>query len=371
VQVLLPPTRSTCTSAGSGAPSGRRGSSARFGGSAIPWRRSRRPPLAFDRDRLVRRWRTTTAAATAGLVVCAVGATGALVAVGPGDAWWACALVAAAASAVAVPLARRAQRPAKMFLAQQDRLIASALHELQGPLAQLRAVAESPLGRGEEVDDPYAALHQVVTIAGDAGHTIYDLFDLALLASGAQDIEREALRLDEVVQEAITERLGSMALQGQAVHLDMEPVTVLGHRGLLRRAVVNLVLNAIRHGRHRATRPTVTVTVRQDHLCVTDDGPGIEEATLARYLAAVNSGTHTEGLGLGLTIVGWVAALHEGTVTAANRQGGGLGVTVHLGTGDKAPRRRGAWWRVRWWRRWRRWRRARAQARESSSSRLS
>ncbi len=268
----------------------------------------------------------------AALVVLSVGVTAGLVAWHPGVAWLACLVVIVAGVALSLPLTRWALRPARMFLAQQDQLIRSAVHEFHAPLTRLLAVAESAVEDGDE--DPAESLRQVDRIARDASHTIRDLFDLALLVSGNERPKLEPVQLDRLVADALAERVGTVDTPASSIRTDMVPSPVEGDPALLRLAALNLVQNALRHGCWESKKPQILVTVRPDGVTVADDGPGMPEPKLKRLIEAANSGMYAEGMGLGLTIVGWVAELHRGRVAAVNRPEGGLSVGLELLAGD-------------------------------------
>lgn len=101
----------------------------------------------------------------------------------------------------------------------------------------------------------------------------------------------------------------------------------------MKRALANLVDNAAKYGgRARVTLSNVSGDAM---VWIEDDGPGIPEAALEtvfepfkRLEASRNRGTG--GTGLGLAIARQVVAGHGGTVSLANRPGGGLAATVRL-----------------------------------------
>jgi signal transduction histidine kinase len=95
-----------------------------------------------------------------------------------------------------------------------------------------------------------------------------------------------------------------------------DPVTVDGDAEALRRAVENLVTNAVTHGEGR-----VTVTVRAEagraRLTVADEGPGLAadaaEAAFERFWRG-SEARGRPGSGLGLAIVRAIARAHGGDV---------------------------------------------------------
>ncbi len=101
----------------------------------------------------------------------------------------------------------------------------------------------------------------------------------------------------------------------------------------LKRALDNLVTNALRHAR------TVTVSlIPMDErviLRVVDDGPGIPEADLEvakQPFVRLDTARerNTEGLGLGLAIVERIVGAHAGQLRLANRPEGGLQADIDI-----------------------------------------
>lgn len=101
-------------------------------------------------------------------------------------------------------------------------------------------------------------------------------------------------------------------------------------REMLRRALLNLVLNAV-DAMPRGGRLCLT-TVRCGEwveLEVADSGPGIPEAALAHLFEPFFT-TKSQGTGLGLAIVDCIAEAHGGGITAANCPEGGAAFTLRL-----------------------------------------
>ena len=120
-----------------------------------------------------------------------------------------------------------------------------------------------------------------------------------------------------------------------------EPLTVLGDRDELIRAVENLVENALKYG---ASGKRVDVTLARGwtragapeaRLAIRDFGPGIAPEHLPRLterfyrVDAVDSRSQG-GTGLGLALVKHVLNRHGGTLSVESTSGSGASFTMHL-----------------------------------------
>jgi two-component system osmolarity sensor histidine kinase EnvZ len=104
----------------------------------------------------------------------------------------------------------------------------------------------------------------------------------------------------------------------------------------VRRAVANLVDNAVRYGRSEV-RIVTAVAGDQAILAVADNGPGILAAAPEYFIRAFtreDASRSETGAGLGLTIVDRIARMHGGTFRLANRPEGGLLATIQLPLGS-------------------------------------
>lgn len=286
-----------------------------------PWSLRSSSPVVPDRPRSVRRWEVTITLAFAALIMLVVGATGAVLAWRDQDVWAVCGGVTAAGVALVMFIARRATAPSRRLLAQQDRLVAFAAHEVRRPLARLAVLAGSG-AIGQE--DPLLLLDQVSAVTHDAVHTIDDLLTLGGLVAGGSPLRLEPLRLDLLVVDALAERMVA-----SVARTDLSPVVVMGHP-VLRRAVVNLVDNALQHGGRGQAPPVVDVRVRPFKLVVADQGPGLKQSLVDAVNGTVRCDDRVTGLGIGLTLVAWVVNALGGKMNAINRECGGLQVTIGL-----------------------------------------
>lgn len=249
-----------------------------------------------------------------------VGATGAVLAWRDRDVWAVCGAVTVGGIVLVLLIARLAAGPPSRLLARQGQLVALAAHEVRRPLARLEALATDGQTDGQE--DPFFS--QVSAVTNDAAHTIDDLLTLGGLVSSGSPLRLEPLRLDVLVANALDERMLT-----SLVRTHLSPVVVMGHP-ILRRVVVNLVDNALEHGRRGAGTPVVDLTVSPFELVVADLGPGMGEGLLKALNDPFRSGEDGAGLGIGLTLVAWVVNALGGEMRAVNRNGGGLHVSVRL-----------------------------------------
>src|SRR5690242_11989191 len=118
------------------------------------------------------------------------------------------------------------------------------------------------------------------------------------------------------------------------VDIDVPPNTLLSaDREMIRRAVLNLVLNAIDVMKDGGTLVITSYeNARGFELEVADSGPGLSDEVKRKAFEPFYS-TKQNGTGLGLAIVYHVAEAHGGTVSAMNCPEGGAAFTI------KIPRR--------------------------------
>ena len=122
--------------------------------------------------------------------------------------------------------------------------------------------------------------------------------------------------------------------------MSSEQIRTNGSREILRRAIENVVRNAVRYTRED-TQVKITLQRHRDGeidsalLIVRDQGPGVPEGELPHlfrpfYRVANARERQTGGVGVGLAIAHRAVSLHGGTVTASNAHDGGLLVEITL-----------------------------------------
>jgi signal transduction histidine kinase len=130
---------------------------------------------------------------------------------------------------------------------------------------------------------------------------------------------------------------------GKRCLIEVDPdgeAVVHGSHELLYRAIENVVRNAVRHSPEGST-VSISSQVVGGRLRVTvaDCGPGVFDSDLAAIFDPFfrsSPGRSTAGYGLGLAITRRIIEAHGGGVSASNRHGGGLLVTLELPVADSS-----------------------------------
>jgi signal transduction histidine kinase len=188
-------------------------------------------------------------------------------------------------------------------------------HDLKTPLAALRVRIES-VDDDNERDKMAATIDEMVTILDD----ILTLARLGKSGEALQSVDIGAL-VESIIEEF------------PAASLDSPESRIIGsiRPVLLRRALRNLIGNAIMYG--KAARVSIAVTHGRISILIEDDGPGIDpdltESMFEPFTRAEKSRSRsTGGSGLGLTISRAIARAHGGDVVLENRSDGGLKATL-------------------------------------------
>lgn len=197
------------------------------------------------------------------------------------------------------------------LLDEKDVMLGAIGHDLKTPLAALRV-------RIESIEDEAERARMASTIE-DITRSLDDILSLARVGRANDPLERTELSalVASVVEEY--EDMGDNVALGPTERIAL-PVRATW----LRRAIRNLVDNALRYGgqaRISLTRDKTHAIIR-----VTDKGPGIAEDQIAAMLEPFQRGEssrsrETGGAGLGLTLARAIAEQHGGTLVLANRIG--------------------------------------------------
>ncbi len=220
------------------------------------------------------------------------------------------------------------------LLLVQSRLLLDVSHELRSPLARLTVGIE--LARQKVGPEGQDALDRMERETQRLAELVTEVLTIARLEHQEKTAEDE-IAFEPLLRELVEATNFEAQATGKRVELDVEgPVAIRGDEELLRRALENVLRNALRFTAEgssvevsaRALETSVEVTVR-------DHGPGVPQEALEGifrpfYRVGTARDRATGGTGLGLAITYRAIRAHKGTVTAENHAGGGLVVTLDI-----------------------------------------
>jgi len=226
----------------------------------------------------------------------------------------------------------------KLEQARKD-FVANVSHELKTPVTSIKGFLETLLDGGalDDTENAQRFLGKVAKHTERLTAIIDDLLYLSRLEHEGEEIPRRSVHLSGVVEACLADFEHAARAREITLRAVVEaPHRVRGDESLLRRALDNLVDNAIKYSRPggavevRLRRSDDTVLVE-----VADQGIGIPEAHLPRiterfYRVDAGRSRAMGGTGLGLAIVKHVALVHHGVLHIASAEGTGSTFTLRF-----------------------------------------
>lgn len=211
------------------------------------------------------------------------------------------------------------ERVAKL-IEEKDRTLGAIGHDLRTPLASLRIRAETV--------EPEEDRDRMIWTIEEMTATLEAILTLARSGRSMEKLER--INVTQLVRSIVADyvELGSAVTFAGG---DRQPSNV--QPNLLRRAVRNLIDNALTYA--GGAEVEVHADETRLEISISDRGPGIRPEDLERIRGAFFRGEpsrnrDTGGAGLGLSIAEAAADAHGGTLSLANRDGGGLVASIIL-----------------------------------------
>jgi signal transduction histidine kinase len=212
----------------------------------------------------------------------------------------------------------RAAGQIEALVRAQKTMLANASHELRSPLARIQmasallAAEDSPLRQEllRSVAELDTLVEEILTVSRlervDADqHATFSTTDLTALA--AEECARAA------------------------VPLTADHLIAWADARLMRRLMRNVIENALKHGGKAVTVSLLADAAGHALFRVSDRGPGIPEPEMQRiFQPFYRLARETDGTGLGLALVGAIAAHHGGSVWVHNRETGGACFHVRI-----------------------------------------
>jgi signal transduction histidine kinase len=218
----------------------------------------------------------------------------------------------------------------------QRRLLRDVSHELRTPLARLGIALE--LVRRKAAPELEPALDRIARESDRLAAMIGELLTLSRLESRAELERVEPVDLGGLLGEIAGDVGFEAESRGARIELGrVDEAVVDGNEELLRRAVENVLRNAVRFTRE-GTSVEVCLEAREGEarLVVRDHGPGVPDDALPKlfepFFRVGDDRARGEGggAGIGLAITHGAITLHGGAVRAQNAEGGGLLVELRL-----------------------------------------
>jgi signal transduction histidine kinase len=224
-----------------------------------------------------------------------------------------------------------AERLEKMVLSEH-RLLEDISHELRSPLARLNFSVK--LAR--TASDRDAALDRIKRDIDRLTTLVSELVEMTRVEGDPACRKSEIVCMNGVISETV--RDASIEVEARGCNVNVEgtlTAKVMGDRELLRRAVENVLRNAVRYSPPKA-KIDIVLTENDDTASITvrDYGSGIPEAFLDKifdpfFRVEEARDSETGGVGLGLSIAKRAVQLHNGSILARNANPG-LSVQITL-----------------------------------------
>ncbi|QXZ09974.1 CHASE2 domain-containing protein [Comamonas sp. Y33R10-2] len=222
--------------------------------------------------------------------------------------------------------------------AQRDQAMQFISHDIRAPVGSIITLLEMQRTH-KRIDSEDVLFARIESYAQSSLKLADDFVHLA--RAQEQNYRNERLELGLLADQAISDCWTQA--QQQNVQLMFElPETeanVLGDPGLLHRAIINLLTNAIKYGKPQDSAQSAAVECRivEDAqswgISVRDHGPGMDEASLAKLsqpFERLKQHEGMDGVGLGLAFTRTVAQRHGGSLQISSRLGDGSTFTLYI-----------------------------------------
>jgi signal transduction histidine kinase len=234
-------------------------------------------------------------------------------------------------------------RRSEKLAAQQMDFVATVSHELRTPLAVIRSAAQN-LSAGVVEDHAGAKRYGelIETEGRRLTHMVEEVLEFAGLSGQRRALSLKAVDVASLVQDVVASSAALIAaaeVEAEVTVADDVPL-VMTDEEALRRAISNLLTNALKHGADGRWVGLSVTRVQRDgrdevQIAVADRGRGIDAADLPHVFETFYRGRHAaerqiQGNGLGLSLVSRISESHGGRVTVASTPQQGATFTMSL-----------------------------------------
>ncbi|QHB31836.1 HAMP domain-containing protein [Yersinia canariae] len=220
------------------------------------------------------------------------------------------------------------------LVSAREQLLHDVSHELRSPLARLQLAIGLAHQNPNNVE---TSLQRIEHESERLDKMIGELLALSRAENHNIADDDEYFDLHELVTAVVNDARYEAQVPGVEILLQVTPqvdYTVKGNAELMRRAIDNIVRNALRFSTHgQQVKVVLSLIDKSYQIQVSDQGPGVDESKLSSIFdpfVRIMSAVSGKGYGLGLAITRKVILAHGGQVEAKNGEQGGLVITLRI-----------------------------------------
>lgn len=235
---------------------------------------------------------------------------------------------------LALELNRMSERLASLDRERRT-FLANVSHELRTPISNVQVTVEAlQNGANEDITVRDRFLQNVQDETKRLSRLIDDLLDLGRLEAGVTPLEKQTVRLPNLIYRALRAVESRLQARGISVEMDVAEIQVEGDSERLLQAILNILDNAIKH-----SHPGGQIEVwgrkegKQAAITIKDWGEGVNSGDLSRIFEQFYTGDRSRkgnSTGLGLAIAKRIIEAHGGQIIATSQSGQGATFTLYL-----------------------------------------
>ncbi len=225
----------------------------------------------------------------------------------------------------------------QLLVTAQKRLLNDVSHELRSPLARIQVAVEIGRQQPQKINE---FMQRVEKESQRLDELVGELLTLSRLETGVVNNrnENDYFDINGLVESIVNDaRFEAESQSKQVVYNNDKEMLVYGNMELLRRAIENVVRNAMFYTPVNSSVEIGLVHIdKQIEITVCDKGKGVSEEKLNQlFMPFVRINDNRQnvkipGYGLGLAIARRAVEIHKGQITAYNRKDGGLCIKICL-----------------------------------------
>lgn len=221
------------------------------------------------------------------------------------------------------------------LVAGQKRLLDDVSHELRSPLARLQVAVEMIRQQPDKTNE---LMERIDKESQRLAALVGELLTLSRLEADVYDNEKDYFDINGLLQSIVDDAQFEAKSQNKRVAFNgLDEILINGSIELLRRAIENIVRNAVYH---TPENTSVSIAIRHENnritISVSDSGDGVDKDRLKdlfQPFVRINErkqNVKVPGYGLGLAIARQALEIHNGQIKAYNHEGGGLCIEMEF-----------------------------------------